>query len=31
MGLCKVGCLRLKFDSFVHVGELQDRWEPLGN
>jgi hypothetical protein len=21
---------RLKFDLFVHVGELQDRWEPLG-
>jgi hypothetical protein len=22
---------RLKLDLFVHVGELQDRWEPLGN
>jgi hypothetical protein len=28
--LCKIGPSKLKLDLFVHVGELQDRWETLG-
>jgi hypothetical protein len=30
MGPSKFGCLKFKLDPPFYVGELQDRWEPLG-